>query len=71
MLVPNQKGNYSFLRGIAPYSGGAVADSGSNPEIGFLGKDFTAELTRLQQAQQTAVDLRQQLGGLGGLPAAR
>jgi hypothetical protein len=28
VLVPNQKGNYSFLRGIAPYSGGAVADSG-------------------------------------------
>ena len=28
MLVPNQKGNYSFLRGIAPYSAGAVADNG-------------------------------------------
>jgi hypothetical protein len=28
MLVANPKGNYSFLRGIAPYSAGAVADSG-------------------------------------------
>ncbi|HUS08068.1 MAG TPA: hypothetical protein VMZ52_17330, partial [Bryobacteraceae bacterium] len=28
MLVPNPKGNYSFVRGIAPYSAGAVADEG-------------------------------------------
>lgn len=28
VLVANQKGNYSFLRGIAPYSGGVVADAG-------------------------------------------
>ena len=28
VIVANQKGNYSFIRGIAPYSGGAVADRG-------------------------------------------
>src|SRR4051794_8332787 len=28
MLIHNPEGNYSFLRGIAPYSGGAVADTG-------------------------------------------
>jgi len=28
MLVPNPKGNYSFLQGIAPYSAGAVAERG-------------------------------------------
>jgi hypothetical protein len=28
MLVSNSKGNYRFLRGIAPYSAGAVADDG-------------------------------------------
>ncbi|MGH9626761.1 MAG: 2-amino-5-chloromuconate deaminase CnbZ, partial [Bryobacteraceae bacterium] len=28
MPVANQKGNYSFIRGIAPYSGGAIADTG-------------------------------------------
>jgi hypothetical protein len=28
MLVASPKGNYSFIRGIAPYSGGAVADDG-------------------------------------------
>jgi hypothetical protein len=28
MLVRNPRGNYSFLRGIAPYSAGAVADEG-------------------------------------------
>jgi hypothetical protein len=28
VLIANPKGNYSFLRGIAPYSGGAVADAG-------------------------------------------
>lgn len=28
MLVASPKGNYSFIRGIAPYSGGAVADQG-------------------------------------------
>src|SRR5687767_1560348 len=28
MLIANAKGNYSFLRGIAPYSGGVIADSG-------------------------------------------
>lgn len=28
MLVHNPKGNYSFVRGIAPYSAGAVADAG-------------------------------------------
>jgi hypothetical protein len=28
MLIANPKGNYHFLRGIAPYSGGVVADSG-------------------------------------------
>ncbi len=26
MLIANRKGNYSFLRGIAPYSGGTLAD---------------------------------------------
>jgi hypothetical protein len=26
VLVPNRKGNYSFLRGLAPYSAGTVAD---------------------------------------------
>ncbi len=28
MLVPNPKGGYSFLRGIAPYSAGVVANNG-------------------------------------------
>ena len=28
MLVENKRGNYSFVRGIAPYSGGAVAAPG-------------------------------------------
>ena len=28
VLVHNPKGNYSFIRGIAPYSGGTVADQG-------------------------------------------
>ena len=28
MLLPNPKGNYSFLKGIAPYSAGAVAETG-------------------------------------------
>jgi hypothetical protein len=28
MLVKNPKGNYSFIRGIAPYSGGVVAEPG-------------------------------------------
>ena len=28
VLVPYPKGNYSFLRGIAPYSAGARADAG-------------------------------------------
>ncbi|HZO54185.1 MAG TPA: hypothetical protein VFB63_15845 [Bryobacteraceae bacterium] len=28
MLVHNARGHYSFIRGIAPYSGGAVADDG-------------------------------------------
>jgi hypothetical protein len=28
MLVANRKGNYSFLRGIAPYSAGVVAERG-------------------------------------------
>lgn len=28
MLVRNTKGSYSFIRGIAPYSGGAVAEPG-------------------------------------------
>lgn len=28
MLVKNPKGNYSFIRGIAPYSGGVVAETG-------------------------------------------
>ena len=28
VLVANQKGNYSFIRGIAPYSGGVIADEG-------------------------------------------
>lgn len=28
MLVNNPKGNYSFIRGIAPYSGGVVAEAG-------------------------------------------
>ena len=28
MLLPNPKGNYSFLKGIAPYSAGAVAEKG-------------------------------------------
>ena len=28
MLVENKRGNYSFLKGIAPYSGGVVAEPG-------------------------------------------
>src|SRR6202158_4557636 len=28
MLIANRKGNYAFLRGIAPYSAGALADDG-------------------------------------------
>jgi hypothetical protein len=28
MLIPNPKGGYSFLKGIAPYSAGAVANAG-------------------------------------------
>lgn len=28
MLIENPRGNYSFVRGIAPYSGGAVASAG-------------------------------------------
>jgi hypothetical protein len=28
VLVPYRKGNYSFLRGIAPYSAGTIADEG-------------------------------------------
>ena len=28
MVIANSKGNYSFLKGIAPYSGGAVASPG-------------------------------------------
>ena len=28
MVVKNPRGNYKFIRGIAPYSAGAVADSG-------------------------------------------
>lgn len=28
MLIANPRGGYSFIKGIAPYSGGAVADSG-------------------------------------------
>ena len=28
MLVENKRGNYSFLRGIAPYSAGVVSDAG-------------------------------------------
>ena len=28
MLVKNPNGNYSFIRGIAPYSGGVVAQPG-------------------------------------------
>lgn len=29
MLVENKRGNYSFLKGIAPYSAGVVAEAGS------------------------------------------
>jgi hypothetical protein len=32
MLIDNPKGNYSFLRGIAPYSAGAVASPGYEVE---------------------------------------
>ena len=39
MLIENPKGNYSFLKGIAPYSGGAVASRG-----------FEVEHARLQPA---------------------
>ncbi len=28
MLIENKRGNYSFLKGIAPYSGGVVAEAG-------------------------------------------
>lgn len=28
MLATNRKGNYSFLRGLAPYSGGTIAEEG-------------------------------------------
>jgi hypothetical protein len=39
MLIENPKGNYSFLKGIAPYSGGAIASRG-----------FAIEHARLQPA---------------------
>ena len=39
MLIENPKGNYSFLKGIAPYSGGVVASRG-----------FAIEHARLQPA---------------------
>jgi hypothetical protein len=37
VLVANPKGNYSFLRGIAPYSAGVIADAGYEIEhVRFL-----------------------------------
>src|SRR5260370_28993535 len=41
MLIENPKGNYSFVKGIAPYSGGAIASRG-----------FAIEHARLQPALQ-------------------
>jgi hypothetical protein len=38
MLIENRKGGYSFLKGIAPYSGGAVASPGFQIERARLAK---------------------------------
>jgi hypothetical protein len=38
MLVPNPKGGYSFLKGIAPYSAGVVANAGFEIERACLAK---------------------------------
>src|SRR5579885_769085 len=38
MLVSNPQGGYSFLKGIAPYSGGVVAGSGFEIERARLAK---------------------------------
>lgn len=38
MLIPNPKGGYSFLKGIAPYSAGAVASPGFEIERAGLAK---------------------------------
>lgn len=38
MLVPNPQGGYSFLKGIAPYSGGVVANTGFEIERARLAK---------------------------------
>jgi len=38
MLIPNPQGGYSFLKGIAPYSGGAVAHTGFEIERARLAK---------------------------------
>jgi hypothetical protein len=38
MLIPNPKGGYSFLKGIAPYSAGAVASAGFEIERARLAK---------------------------------
>ena len=37
MLVENKRGNYSFLKGIAPYSAGVVAEAGFERLICFSG----------------------------------
>jgi hypothetical protein len=38
MLIPNPPGDYSFLKGIAPYSGGIVANAGFEIERARLAK---------------------------------
>ena len=63
MLIENPKGNYSFLKGIAPYSGGAVAS-----------RRFEVEHARLQAALPlhagfAAVD--KHLKAVGQLESAR
>ena len=35
MLVENKRGNYSFLKGIAPYSAGVVAEAGFAEALGL------------------------------------
>lgn len=38
MLIPNPQGGYSFLKGIAPYSGGVVANAGLEIERARLAR---------------------------------
>src|SRR5580658_1515688 len=62
MLVANPKGGYSFLKGIAPYSAGAVANA-----------DFEIERARLAKPLPLAeafVRLDAHLAALGRTPQA-